>query len=139
MPKEGQPRWTVGALFRLVMEGENPANHILINTSSERQVDLLGNFGASPGRVTLFHIDHRADQVARWALGSWFHSSLWRKQQPILSLNQSAMKTQQRGWLEQNRDLPKPTWPNPERTESGNEPIPDAEIGRPSTRTIKDQ
>ena len=49
------------------------------------------------------------------------------------------MKTQQRGWLEQNRDLPKPTWPNPERTESGNEPIPDAEIGRPSTRTVEDQ
>jgi hypothetical protein len=121
------------------MDGQNPADHILIYRSSERQVDLLGNLGASPGRITPFHIDHSVDQVDRWALGSWFHSPLWRKQQSILSLNQSAMKTQQGGWLKQNRDLPKPTWPNPERTESGNKPISDAQIRRPSTRTVQDQ
>jgi hypothetical protein len=41
--------------------------------------------------------------------------------------------------LEQNSHPPKPTWLNPERTESGNEPIFDAEVGRPSTRTVHDQ
>jgi hypothetical protein len=32
-----------------------------------------------------------------------------------------------------------PTWLNPERAESGNKPIPDAEIGRSPTRTVHDQ
>jgi hypothetical protein len=41
------------------------------------------------------------------------------------AMNQSPMKTQQCGWLEQNGYTPKPIW----LTKSGNESIPDAEIG----------
>ena len=54
------------------MEGENPPNHILLNTSSERQIDLLGNLRVSPGRIALFHIDYRMDQVGRWTFGAGF-------------------------------------------------------------------
>jgi hypothetical protein len=98
---------------------------------------LIGNLGTPPSWIALFHLDDSADQIGRWAFWSWFCSQIWRKQEPILSLNQSAMKTQQCGWLEENGDTPKPAWLNPERTESGNQPIPDAEIARPAPRTIK--
>jgi hypothetical protein len=49
------------------------------------------------------------------------------------------MKAQQRGWCEENGYTPEPAWLNPQRAESGDKPIPDAEIGRPLTRTVEDQ
>jgi hypothetical protein len=118
---------------------ENPANHILINRSTESQVDLIRNLGASAGWIALPHLDDSANQVGRWPFGTWFYALLWRKQQSILSLNQSAMKAQQRGWLEENSDTPETALFNPERAESGNQPIADAEIGRPVARTVHDQ
>jgi hypothetical protein len=69
------------------MEGENPADHILIYRCAESQVDLIGNLGASPGWIALFHLNDRLDQIDGRAFGTWFCSLLWRKQQPILSLN----------------------------------------------------
>jgi hypothetical protein len=87
----------------------------------------------------VFHLDDSANQIGRRTFGAWFCSLLRRKQQPILSQNQSTMKAQQCGWLEENRDTPEPAWLNPERTESGDQPIPDAEIGRSPPRTVHDQ
>jgi hypothetical protein len=115
------------------VKGENPANHILINSSSERQVDLISNLGASPSRIALFHLDDRANQLGRWTFGTWFCSLLWRKQPSILSLNKSAMKAQQRGWFEEKGYALEAGWLSPQRTESGDKTIPDAEIGRPLT------
>jgi hypothetical protein len=39
------------------MKGENPTDYILINRSSERQVDLIGNLRTSPSWIALFHFD----------------------------------------------------------------------------------
>jgi hypothetical protein len=103
------------------VERENPTNHILIyKSSSECQVDLTGNLGAAPSRITLFHLDNSADQSRRRAFGTWFCSLLWRKQQPILALNQSAMKAEQCGRFERNRHFTEPAWFDPERRESSN-------------------
>jgi hypothetical protein len=102
-----------------VVESKNPPNHILIYRGTERHVDLIGNLGASPGGIALFHLDNSADQIGRWTFGTWFCSLLWRKQQSILSLNQSAMKAQQRRWLEENGDTRESAWLNPERAKSG--------------------
>jgi hypothetical protein len=49
------------------------------------------------------------------------------------------VKAQQCGRLEENGDTLEPAWPNPERAESGNQPIPDAEIGSSPTRTVHQQ
>jgi hypothetical protein len=49
------------------------------------------------------------------------------------------MKAQQRRCFERKRHFTEPTRFDPDRTESSDEPILDAEIGRPSTRTIEDQ
>jgi hypothetical protein len=88
--------------FRSVVESENPPNDILFNKGSESQVDLIDDLGASPSRISLFHLDDSADQIRSRAFGTWFCSLLWRKQ-PILTLNQGGMKAQQRGCFERNR------------------------------------
>jgi hypothetical protein len=121
------------------VERQDPADHILINRDSERQVDLICNLGASPGWIALFHLDDSANQIRRLTFWTWFVSLLGRKQQPILPLNQSAMEAQQRGRLEENGGTSEPAWLNPERAESGDEPISDAEIGCSLTRTVHDQ
>jgi len=133
MPQETQPGRAVGVRLWSVVAGENPADHLPINSGSESEIDLTGNLRASPGWIALFHLDNSANQISRWTFGTWFTSLPWRKQQSILSLNQSAMKTQQRGWLEEDGNTSEPAWPNPERAESGNQPIPEAGIGRPPT------
>jgi hypothetical protein len=61
------------------VERENPANHILINSGSERQVDLIGNLWAAPGWIAPFHLDDSANQIGRWTFGTWFCSLPWRK------------------------------------------------------------
>ena len=124
---------------RPVMQGQNPANHILINRSSESQVDLLGDTRTSPGRIALFHFDNGPDQIRRWSFRSGLGSVFWRKQQPILSLHQRAMKIQQCRWLEGDCHPAKPTRLDPKRTESGDQPIQDAEIRCAPARTVQDQ
>ena len=138
-PRKRQPRRTVGSRLRAVMSGQNPANHILIYSCSESQVDLIGDLRTSPGRIPLFHLDDCADEFLRRALRTGFGSPLRRKQQPILSLNQGAMKAEQRRWFEGDRDFTEPTRLDPKGTEAGNQAIPDAEIGGTSTRTVQDQ
>jgi hypothetical protein len=61
---------------------QNPADHILINSGSESQIDLTGNLGASPGWIALFHLDNSANQISRWTFGtlslanSWNHEAI---------------------------------------------------------------
>src|ERR1044072_4282181 len=58
-----QPRRTVGARCGSGMESKNPANHILINSSPESQVDLLGDTRTSPCWIALLHLDDCPDQI----------------------------------------------------------------------------
>src|SRR5215471_21280300 len=74
------------------MLGQNAPDDILINTYSERQIDLLGDMWTSPGRIALFYRDHRADQIRCWAFRSRLAFLFWRKQQPIFTLHERAMK-----------------------------------------------
>jgi hypothetical protein len=115
------------------VDGATLANHILINSGSESQVDLIGNLGHPQVGLRCFISTTARIRSAVGPLGTWFCSLLGRKQQSILSLNQRAMEAQQRGWLEENGYTLEPVWLNPERAESHNQPIPDAEIGRPLT------
>jgi hypothetical protein len=43
------------------MEREDPADHILIYTCSESEVDLIGYLGAPPRRIAFLHFDHGTD------------------------------------------------------------------------------
>src|SRR5215471_12884322 len=58
-------------------------------------MDLLGDMWTSPGRIALFHRDNRADQILCWAFRSPLAFLFCRKQQPIFTLHERAMKNQQ--------------------------------------------
>src|SRR5215471_10293378 len=90
------------------MQSQNPANHILIDRSSESQIDLFCDPRTSPCWIALLHIDNCPDQIRRWTLWSGLGESLWRKQQTILLLNQRTMEFQERRWLESNCNRAKP-------------------------------
>ena len=42
---EGQPGWTPGILFRSVVTGENPSNHVFVDGDAESQGNLLSMRG----------------------------------------------------------------------------------------------
>jgi hypothetical protein len=94
MAQEGEPGRTIAIRRRSVMQRKNPTNYILIHRDAEGQGDLLGNARTSPCRITLLHIDNGANYIRVWTCWPRLGSALWRKQQPILSLYQSAMELQ---------------------------------------------
>jgi hypothetical protein len=98
-------------------------------TGTESQIDLIGNLGGIP--MLDFFFSYRRQHESDRPLDplDLACALLWRKQRSVLSLNQSAMKAQQRGWLEENGDTTKPTWLNPKRAKPRDQSIPEAEIG----------
>ncbi len=48
LAQEGQPGWTVGVLFRPIVTGENPSNHVLVYWDVESQSDLLSDSRTAP-------------------------------------------------------------------------------------------
>jgi hypothetical protein len=74
------------------MQRQNPPHYILIYTSAERQIDLLGNTQAAPRWIPPFHFDYSTNDVGTWTFWSRFRPPLWRKEQPILSPDQCPMK-----------------------------------------------
>ena len=54
---EGQPGWTTGVLFRSVVTGENPSNHVFVDGDVESQGNLLRDSRTAPGGIALLHLD----------------------------------------------------------------------------------
>src|SRR6266436_6468612 len=48
VPDEGEPGWPGAIRFWSVVKSQDPADHILINSDAESQLDLLGNTRTSP-------------------------------------------------------------------------------------------
>src|SRR5215470_12330370 len=84
------------------MHSQNATNHVLIDRSPERQIDLLGNTRTAPDRIAPFHLDDSTNNVGIWSLWTGFASPLWRKQQPVLLLDQCTMEIHQRRRFERN-------------------------------------
>jgi hypothetical protein len=139
MTDEREPGRTTFRRNRVVILGKSPPNHILINGGTEGQIDLFGDMRTSSGRIALFHLDNRTDQIGCWPLRTGFRFLSGRKQQPILALHHGAMKIEKCRRLEIDRHATKPTRFNPKRTESSDYPVQDTEIWGTPTGTIEDQ
>ena len=79
---------------RAVFQGENPPDHILIYRGREGEIDLVSDTWAAPGWISALHLNDSANDVRIWTFRIWLDCPSWRKQMPILSPHQSAMKTQ---------------------------------------------
>jgi hypothetical protein len=61
--QERQPGGAIGVLLRLVVTGENPANHVFVDLDVKRQGHLLCNSRrAAPVGIPLLHFDYRTDE-----------------------------------------------------------------------------
>ena len=70
MAQEGQPRWTAGVLFRPIVTGENPSNHVFVDWDVESQGDLLSNSRTAPGGIAQLHLDDGFNEFFVGSLGS---------------------------------------------------------------------
>lgn len=74
-----------------------PKSHVFIDLYAKRQTDLLGNPGAAPAGIPLFHVDDSGDEFFARSLGSGAAADSGRKQQTVLSFSQKIVKVQERG------------------------------------------
>ena len=68
---EGQPGWSPGVLFRSVVTGENPSNHVFVDGDVERPGNLLSNSRAAPGGIVLFHLDDGFNEFSVGSFWAW--------------------------------------------------------------------
>ena len=68
--QEGQPGWTAGVLFRPIVTGENPSNHVFVDWDVESQGDLLSDAGTAPGGIALLHLDDGFNEFFVGPLGT---------------------------------------------------------------------
>jgi hypothetical protein len=50
-------------IFRPVVMGENPSNHVLVDLGVERHGDLLDDSRTAPAGITLLHFGDRMNEV----------------------------------------------------------------------------
>src|SRR5215831_7311591 len=91
LTQEGEPRHTL--CLRAIMQSQNPADHILIYRSPKCQINLLRDTWTAPRRIALFHSDNRANHVRVCTFWPGLGLLLSRKQDLVLSPNQSAWKS----------------------------------------------
>ena len=53
------------------MNREHPANYVLIQIQSERQIDLLSDTGTAVSWITSFHFDNCINDFFGWPLWAW--------------------------------------------------------------------
>jgi hypothetical protein len=76
MADECEPGWTTFGRHRPVMLSQNATDDILINTCSERQIDLFSDLWTSPTRIPLFHLDNGPNQILRRSFRAGFRFGL---------------------------------------------------------------
>ena|SRR5436853_7457473 len=74
---KGEPGRPATICRRMVVNGKNPADDILINRYSESQLDLLGDTRTAPPGITLLHVDHRTNQILVRTFWPGLPSALW--------------------------------------------------------------
>src|SRR5437879_3516121 len=93
--QESQPGKTIGVLSRLVVTGENPANHVFVELEMERQGHLLSNSRTAPVGITLLHFDDRTDEFCARTLRAGL-AAIRGEQHPVLSFAHGFMNGSER-------------------------------------------
>jgi len=93
--QESQPGRTTGVLLRLVVMGENPSNHVLVEFDVERQGDLLGDSRTAPVGITLLHFDDRMNEFCARSFRAGLPSPIWGEPHAVLPLAQGFVKAKQ--------------------------------------------
>ena len=92
---EGQPGWPPGVLFRSVVTGENPSNHVFVDGDVESQGNLLSNARTAPGGIALLHLDNGFNEFFVGSFWAGPTPALGGEEPAILSVPQSLVEAQE--------------------------------------------
>ncbi len=126
---EGQPGRATGVLYRSIMAGEYPSNHVLVDGDVKSQGNLLSDSRTAPGGVALLHLNDGVDEFFAGPLWSGLTLALSGKEQAIFSVPQSLVEAQKRRWFQHDCRTDQPSGTNEESTQTGDEAIGKAKIG----------
>jgi len=121
------------------VNAQDAANNILVDLDAESQRDLLSNAGTSPVEIAPFHCKDGGDEVFLRTLWARPTPSLGRKQYVVLSFPQHIVETQQRGRLQNNGGTEKACRAHEKGAQTGDDAIPDAQVGSTLAAAIEDQ
>src|SRR5688500_17753894 len=94
--------------------------------------------GQPPGRIPPFHLNDGGDELLAGSFRAGLTSALWGKQQPVLSLDENVMEMQQSRRLQNDGRTQKTARPQPERAQTGDDPVEDMQVGSAFPASIKD-
>ena len=102
-----QPGWAHGPrMLRAPMPREHAPDSILVDLNAKREGDLLGNAQVAKPRIAVLELDDGGDEFCRRSFRAGLTRRTGRgKEQPILTVNQRSVKSEQGGRLENSRDF----------------------------------
>ena len=119
--------------------GEDAPHDVLVDRNAEGQGNLLSDPGTTPGRIPLFHVNDRGDDVLSGSFWTWLRRHRGGEEPPILPLGQRSMKAQERCGFEDDCGTDQPARAHEERAHAGDQAIGATQIGEPLSRTVEDQ
>ncbi len=90
--QERQPRGTAGVLYRPVVTGEDPANHVFVDLDEERQGDLLCDSRTAPVGIPLLHFDDRMNEIYARSFRTGLPTAIRGEEHAVLLLAQGFVK-----------------------------------------------
>jgi hypothetical protein len=123
----------------LVLTGENPSHHVLVDGNSESQGNLLGDARTAPGGIALLHLD---DGFHELLVGSfWAGPPLapGREEAAILSVPQGLVEAQEGRRLQNDGRTDQAGRPHQQSAPTGDEAIREPETGSTLAGAIEDQ
>jgi hypothetical protein len=125
--------------FRLVMNAQDTANHILVDLDAERQRDLLGDSGAAPAGISPFHFNDHVDEFLTRSLRARLTPALRRKQYMVLTTRHHVLEMQQSGRLQKDGGTEETRRAREEGAQTGDDPIGGAQVRSTLAGAIEDQ
>ena len=95
MSNEGQSGWPPGVLFRSVVTGENPSNHVFVDWDVKSQGNLLSDARTAPGGIVLLHLDNGFNEFFVGSFWAGPPLALGGEEQSIFSVPQSLVEAQE--------------------------------------------
>ena len=134
MTDEGEPGGPAAIRRRMVVAGQNPADHILINRYIEGECDLLRIAWVAPTRITPLHFDDSLDELFLRSLRAGSASPFGQEQKAIFPLDQRAVELKRSGRLYDVCGASNTCRTHQRRGQTCDDPIRRAQIGRGAPR-----
>ena len=90
--QERQPGRTSGVASRPVALGENPSNHVFVDSKVEGQGDLSSNSRTTPAGIPLLHFDDRMEEFCTRSLRAGLATAIGGEQRAVLLPAQGLVK-----------------------------------------------